>query len=134
MFLCCFQRLPDAAACCRQPLPRIARADSGLEHDQRRRQIVARLTQSVFRSGQAYARRFLQNPPLPLFPEPLSMSRLIVMLLLMAAVSSLSLGGNTFAADAPRQRLSMDFGWKFLLPVALANLVVTSFVVLVLNR
>jgi NADH-quinone oxidoreductase subunit H len=28
----------------------------------------------------------------------------------------------------------MDFGWKFLLPVALANLVVTSFVVLVLNR
>jgi len=28
----------------------------------------------------------------------------------------------------------MDFGWKFLLPVALANLVVTSFAVLVLNR
>ena len=28
----------------------------------------------------------------------------------------------------------MDFGWKFLLPVALANLVITSFVVLVLNR
>ncbi len=28
----------------------------------------------------------------------------------------------------------MDFGWKFLLPVALANLVVTSFVVLVLNQ
>ena len=28
----------------------------------------------------------------------------------------------------------MDFGWKFLLPVSLANLVVTSFVVLVLNR
>jgi len=28
----------------------------------------------------------------------------------------------------------MDFGWKFLLPVSLANLVVTAFVVLVLNR
>jgi NADH-quinone oxidoreductase subunit H len=28
----------------------------------------------------------------------------------------------------------MDFGWKFLLPLSLANLVVTSFVVLVLNR
>jgi NADH-quinone oxidoreductase subunit H len=28
----------------------------------------------------------------------------------------------------------MDFGWKFLLPVALANLVVTSFVVLVQNQ
>ena len=28
----------------------------------------------------------------------------------------------------------MDFGWKFLLPVSLANLVITAFVVLVLNR
>ena len=28
----------------------------------------------------------------------------------------------------------MDFGWKFLLPVSLANLVVTAFVVMVRNR
>jgi NADH-quinone oxidoreductase subunit H len=28
----------------------------------------------------------------------------------------------------------MDFGWKFILPVSLANLVITAFVVMVLNR
>jgi NADH-quinone oxidoreductase subunit H len=28
----------------------------------------------------------------------------------------------------------MNFGWKLLLPVAIANLVVTAFVVMVLNR
>jgi beta-galactosidase len=42
------------------------------------------------------------------------MSRSIIMLLLMAAVSLLSPGNKAFAADAPRQRLSMDFSWKFL--------------------
>ncbi len=28
----------------------------------------------------------------------------------------------------------MNFGWKLLLPVAIANLVVTAFIVMVLNR
>jgi len=39
--------------------------------------------------------------------------RSIVMLMMMAAASSMAWGSDTDAADTPRQRLSLDFGWRF---------------------
>jgi len=42
------------------------------------------------------------------------MLRSMRIFLLLAAVSLILLGSNVHAADTSRQRLSMDFGWKFL--------------------
>jgi len=56
-----FENLTHVSACRCEHSARVSGAGAGLQHDERRRQIVARLTQSVFRSGQAYTGDLFEN-------------------------------------------------------------------------